>query len=136
VGLIPVLPWPVTAAENLLSALFSPSASRLGFSVTVRNDIAPDKGKKYCASTTRSVGSYVGTLNGVVPFLQRSTLRLYESTCCGSLSVWRSLGAVSISDYDPEYCVNHDKSRIEFTPEFVRALMPRDLHEQKVLKAA
>jgi hypothetical protein len=98
--------------------------------------MAPDTGKKCCASTTRSVGSYVGTLNGVVPLLRRSTLPLYEATCCGSLSVWRSLGAVSISDYDPEYCVNRGKSRIEFTPEFVRASMPRDLHEQKVLKAA
>ena len=61
---------------------------------------------------------------------------MYEATCCGNLSVWRSLGAVYISDYGPEYCVNRGKSRIEFTPEFVHALMPRDLHEQKVLKAA
>jgi len=52
------------------------------------------------------------------------------------LSVWRSLGAVSISDYGSEYCVNRGKNRIEFTPEFVLAKMPRDLHEQKVLKAA
>jgi len=61
---------------------------------------------------------------------------MYEATCCGSLSVWRSLGAVSISDYGSEYCVNRGRSRIEFTPEFVRALMPRDLREEKVLKAA
>jgi hypothetical protein len=53
-----------------------------------------------------------------------------------SLSVWRSLGAVSISDFGSEYCVNRGKSRIEFTPEFVRGRCPVICYEQKVLKAA
>jgi len=70
------------------------------------------------------VGSYVGTLNGVVPRLRRSAVAVYESACCGSLSIWRSLGAVSISDYGSECCVNHGKSRIEFTPEVVRGRCP------------
>ena len=105
--------------ESLADLLFSlPLTVR--FSVTERNDIAPDTGKKCCTSAKRSVGSYVWTPNGVVPRLRRSSVVVYESTCCSNPSVWRSFGVVSISDYGSEYCGNRGKSHIEFTPEFVR----------------
>jgi hypothetical protein len=35
----------------------------------VSSDIAPNVGEKCCASMTRIVGDYVGTLNGVDPLV-------------------------------------------------------------------